>query len=74
MEQKINQLSNDYYRDLVIIDDVWYVKDAELLVKAFSNCTIILTTRINDIEQYISSKQSVIVGPMTQDETMSAYQ
>ena len=29
MEQKIHQITNDYYRNLlVIIDDVWYVEDA----------------------------------------------
>ena len=72
VEQKINQLTNDYYRNLlVIIDDVWHVEDAEPLVKAFSNCKTILTTRMNDIEQYIPSKQSVIIGAMMEDEAMS---
>ena len=67
--QKINHLISAYYHDLlVIIDDVWHVEDAEPLVKAFSNCKIILTTRMNDIEQYIPSKQSVTIGPMTQHE------
>ena len=70
--QKINQLTSDYYHNLlVIIDDVWHVEDAEPLVKAFSNCKTILTTRMNDIEQYIPSKQSVIIGPMTQDEAIT---
>ena len=72
VEQKINQLTSKYYRNLlVIIDDVWDVEDAEPLVKAFSNCKTILTTRMNNIEQYISSKQSVIVGPMTNNEAIS---
>ena len=72
VEQKINQLTNDYYRNLlVIIDDVWHVEDAEPLVKAFSNCKTILTTRMNDIEQYIPSKQSVIIGPMMEHEAIS---
>ena len=72
VEQKINQLTSDYYRNLlVIIDDVWHVEDAEPLVKAFSNCKIILTTRMNDIEQYIPSKQSVTIGPMMEDEAIS---
>ena len=71
-EQEINQLTSDYYRNLlVIIDDVWHVEDAEPLVKAFSNCKTILTTRMNDIEQYISSKQSVTIGPMMEDEAIS---
>ena len=72
VEQKINQLTRDYYHNLlVIIDDVWHVEDAEPLVKAFSNCKTILTTRMNDIEQYIPSKQSVIIGPMTQHEAIA---
>ena len=71
-EQEINQLTSDYYRNLlVIIDDVWHVEDAESLVKAFSNCKTILTTRMNDIEQYIPSKQSVTIGPMMEDEAIS---
>ena len=70
--QKINQLTSDYYHNLlVIIDDVWHVEDAEPLVKAFSNCKTILTTRMNDIEQYIPSKQSVTIGPMTQHEAIT---
>ena len=72
VEQKINQLIRDYYCNLlVIIDDVWHVEDAEPLVKAFSNCKTILTTRMNDIEQFITSKQSVIIGPMMEDEAIS---
>ena len=71
-EQEINQLTSDYYRNLlVIIDDVWHVEDAEPLVKAFSNCKTILTTRMNDIEQYIPSEQSVTIGPMMEDEAIS---
>ena len=72
VEQEIKQLTTDYYRNLlVIIDDVWHVEDAEPLVRAFSNCTTILTTRMNDIEQYIPSKLSVTIGPMTNNEAIS---
>ena len=72
VEQKISQLISDYYRNLlVIIDDVWHVEDAEPLVKAFSNCKTILTTRMNDIEQYIPSKQAITIGPMMKDEAFS---
>ena len=71
-EQEIKQLTHAYYCNLlVIIDDVWHMEDAEPLVKAFSNCKTILTTRMNDIEQYISSKQSVIIGAMTTKEAIS---
>ena len=71
-EQEIKKLANDYYRNvLVIIDDVWHVEDAEPLVKAFSNCKTILTTRMNDVEKYIPSIQSVTIGPMTKMEALS---
>ena len=71
-EQEINQLTSHYYRNLlVIIDDVWHVEDAEPLMKAFSNCKTILTTRMNDVEQFIPSKQSVTIGPMMEDEAIS---
>ena len=71
-EREINQLTSHYYRNLlVIIDDVWHVEDAEPLVKAFSNCKTILTTRKNDVEQYIPSIYSVTIGPMMEDEAIS---
>ena len=71
-EQEIKKLTNDYYRNLlVIIDDVWHVEDAEPLVKAFSSYKIILTTRMNDIEKYIPSIQSITIGPMTKNEALS---
>ena len=72
VEQKINQLTTDYYHNLlVIIDDVWHAEDAEPLVKAFSNCKTILTTRMNNIEQYIPTNQLFIIGPMTQHEAIT---
>ena len=72
VEQKMKRLINDYYRYLlVIIDDVWHVEDVEPLLRAFSNCKTILTTRMNDIDQYIPSKSLVTVGPMTQNEAVS---
>ena len=74
VEKKVKQLISDYYNNLlVIIDDVWHVEDAEPFVKAFSNCKTILVTRMNDIEQYIPSKQSVIIGPMTQHEAITLF-
>ena len=71
-EQEIRQLTSDYYHNLlVIIDDVWHVEDAEPLVKAFCNCKTVLTTRMKNFEQYIPFKQSVSIGPMTQQEAIS---
>ena len=70
-EQEINQLTSHYCRNLlVIIDDVWHVEDAEPIVKAFNNCKIVLTTRMNDIEQYIPTRHVVTVGPMEQSEAI----
>ena len=68
VQHKIIQLTNNYRNLLVIIDDVWHVEDAEPLVKAFSNCSTILTTRMNDIKQYLPSNQSIFIGPMEQNE------
>jgi len=71
-EQEIKKLTNLYCRNLlVIIDDVWHIEDAEPIVKAFSNCKIVLTTRMNDIKQYIPTKKEVSVGPMEQSEAIS---
>ena len=71
-EQEIRQFTSLYCRNLlVVIDDVWHVEDAEPIVKAFSNCKIVLTIRMNDIEQYISTKHAVSVSPMEQSEAIS---
>ena len=71
-ELEIRQITSEYYRNLlVIIDDVWHVEDAEPLVKAFLSCKTILTTRMNDIEQYIPCKESITIGPMAQNEAIS---
>ena len=71
-EQEIKQLTSLYCHNLlVIIDDVWHVEDCEPIVKAFSNCAIVLTTRMNDIGQYIPTKQVVCVGPMEKNEAIS---
>ena len=58
---------------LVIIDDVWHVEDAVPIMKAFSNCHIVFTTRNNDIAQSLTVVQHgniVEIGPMTLDEAV----
>jgi len=71
-EQKVNQLTNWLFKNLlVVIDDVWHVEDAEPIVRAFSSCKIVLTTRMNDIEDAIPSKHIINVGPMKQSEALS---
>ena len=67
-EQEIHQLTKNYCNLLVIIDDVWHIKDAESLVKAFRRCKIVLTSRMNNITDCISYKEHVTVGPMNQEE------
>ncbi|XP_065920240.1 uncharacterized protein [Dysidea avara] len=71
-EQEIQRLTNDYFCNLlVVIDDVWFVEDAEPIVKAFCNCNIVITSRMNDNELYISTKHTVIVGPMEMSEAIT---
>ena len=40
-------------------------------MKAFSSCKTVLTTRMNDVEKYIPSIQSITICPMTKDEALS---
>ena len=71
-QQKLNQLTGKYCRNLlVIIDDMWHIEDAEPIVKAFSNCKIVLTTRMNDNEQTIPSIHTITVGPLQQNEAIN---
>ena len=59
-EQEIDQLITNHYQNLlVIIDDVWHIEDAEPIVRAFSHCKTVLTTRMNDVEQYIPTNERI---------------
>ena len=72
VEPKIRHLTRERYHNLlVIIDDVWQHEDAELIVKAFSNCKIVLTTRMHDIEQHIPSQELIFIGSMNPNEAIS---
>ena len=55
----------------MIIDDVWQIEDAQPLIEAFSNCKIVLTTRMNDLDSLIPSRETVTVGPMEITEAIS---
>jgi len=71
-EPKIVQFTSAYCRNLlVIIDDVWHAEDAEPIVRAFRSCKIVLTTRMNDLTDYIPTQQTISVGPMKQSEAIS---
>ena len=70
--QKIKQFISPHCNHLlVIIDDVWNIEDAEPIVKAYSDCKIVLTTRMNDTQQSIPTSQTVTVGPMQENEALS---
>ena len=55
---------------LVILDDVWEVKDAMVFVDVFSNCKIILTTRKMNINAKIPPQICLDVQPMSIDESV----
>ena len=63
--------SNLCHHVLVVIDDVWHVEDAEPFLRAFRACNIVLTTRRNDVGEHVSTKEEVLVGPMTCAEAIS---
>ena len=68
VESKIKNLTKVYKDILVIIDDVWDADDAIPIVKAFVNCTIILTTRLPGIR--IRTEKVIDIGPMTLKEAV----
>ena len=71
-EQEISNVVHTFYRNLlVIIDDVWHIEDAEPIVKAFRKCKIVVTSRMNDTEQYIPAKQRITIGPMEKNEAFA---
>jgi len=69
--KKVKQITKEFFCNLlVIIDDVWNIGDAEPLVTAFCNCKTVLTTRMNNITNYIPAKETIIAGPMECDEAV----
>ena len=55
---------------LVILDDVWEVKDAMVFVDVFSSCKLILTTRKMDINAKIPPKMCFDIEPMSIDDSV----
>ena len=69
LSEELNLLcKNHSERLLVIIDDVWEAEDVNIYVKTFSNCKIILTTRLNAISASIPCSYVVPVEGMDQSE------
>ncbi|XP_065910436.1 uncharacterized protein [Dysidea avara] len=54
----------NYPNILVIIDDVCNVHDVQPYIMAFRNCKIIVTTKLGDVCQQLSSSKVVKVGQM----------
>ena len=72
VEQQIISLTRQYCHNLlVIIDDVWQYEDALPIVRAFRHCKIVLTTRMNDLNEHIPTREVVAVSSMKQNEAIS---
>ena len=60
-----------FHNLLVILDDVCEANDAIPYVKAFSNCSIVLTTQLDNISQVISARIELKVSEMEIDEAIA---
>ena len=60
-----------FHNLLVILDDVCEANDAKPYVKAFSNCSIILTTQLSTISEVIPARVELRVSKMEMDEAMA---
>lgn len=62
VEENIQILTSDHCSNLlVIIFDVYEAKHAELILKAFSNCKIVVTTMKTEIARNLPSQHSVTI-------------
>ena len=75
MESVIRELRHTtgayFHNLLVILDDVCEADDAIPYVKAFSNCSIVLTTQLDNISQVISARIELTVNEMEMDEAIA---
>ena len=64
--EEIKIFTSTYCRKLlVLIDDVWEVNDANPVLQAFSSCKTILTSRIANICELVTSEEYITVDSMT---------
>ena len=56
---------------LVVIDDVWYFADAEPIISTFDACSIVISSRMNNICQFVNSVKTVHVKEMKLNEAVS---
>ena len=72
VEAEIKEITkNNWQNLLVIIDDIWYSKDAQPIVNAFDNCHMVLTTRRNDIAVSLKAQSIMKMDAMTLDEALA---
>ena len=60
-----------FHNLLVILDDVCEANDAIPYIKAFSNCSIVLTTQLDNISQVISARIELTVSEMEMEEAIA---
>ena len=66
---ELRQTTAAYFRSLlVILDDVCEANDARPYIKAFSNCSIVLTTQLNNICEVIPTKVELKVSKVETDQ------
>ena len=70
LSEELNSLCKKSSKFLVIIDDVWDVKDAADYVEIFSGCKIVLTTRRKDVASSIDCKHKICVDSMESSEAI----
>jgi len=70
----LSQILQDLCRNeklLVIIDDLWEIKDIHTYIEAFCSCKIVITTRRNDIQQFYDCKCKIYTEGMTAPEAIN---
>ena len=70
LSDELNALCRGHPRLLVIIDDVWEVKDALDYAEIFSGCKIVVTTRRRDVAQSIDHKLEICIDSMEASEAI----
>ena len=70
LSEELNALSKGHPRLLVIIDDVWEVKDAVDYAEIFSGCKIVVTTCRKDVALSVDHKLEICIDSMELSEAI----
>lgn len=72
MKLKFKKIITDCSHDiLVVIDDVWRFDDAEPIISTFDSCHVILSSRMRNVSQFVSSAKTINITQMNSDEAVS---